>query len=787
MEYKLLDIAYGALLHDIGKFYQRTMPVSDLSDTELMVTPFNKKGGYYTHLHSGYTSRFLNQYLGMYNELERMVSEHHIYTNEHVHEIIQQADRIASAIDRQDEESDSESINRRGSFIKARLHSVLGEVDFGKEKEYVVFPLSTLDDMDEPVRHFSEKNVSESAKEYKELFEAFIAEIEDDDILGKHVTLDAYNRMYNLLNKYLVTVPASTYENSRPTVSLFDHLKLTSAIASCLYNETCFNEKKFYMLELDISGIQSFIYQVTEGSENKRGLARALRGRSILVGIITNAIAYAFIDAFGLTQSNILFNTGGGALILLPYDDHVQDQVEALSKALRKELFSRFQTDITFVSALIALNAEELEAFQAEKAVDLKESLGRNKMRKFYDLIDHDFFYEKIDENNACRLCGRTTKHEFCAICKAVEDISYIYTHYDSFGIVYDYRGNFKGEPLRYQDRKRRAIIDLSFVQIYFIDQLDVAIMKHVYVDSINDFGIGSQKMVANSVPLDYQYDVLAFEKIISLTPSQYGDKKLAILKMDVDNLGGIFAFGLKKSDEPKKQRSISKYVTMSRLFEYFFGHELVNICQDVSRQINPDIDDSVSNQTMFYINYAGGDDLVIIGSAYSIIQLTLEIYKRFSNFTGNKNITISGGIHIQNEKRPIRFGIQEAEEALELSKSEEKNAITLIDTRVPFTQFEALLKDVNQITEMINSGAVSRTMLYNIMSNIADKSYTDFVYLVPRIQYVLYRNVGKTKNKDAYNWLLTLINSVEDNDQSVRYLELKLKLTMLFTREGNN
>ena len=32
------------------------------------------------------------------------------------------------------------------------------------------------------------------------------------------------------------------------------------------------------MLEIDISGIQSFIYQVVEGSGTKQGLAKALRG-----------------------------------------------------------------------------------------------------------------------------------------------------------------------------------------------------------------------------------------------------------------------------------------------------------------------------------------------------------------------------------------------------------------------------------------------------------------------------------------------------------------------------
>ena len=30
-KYKLIDVAYGALLHDIGKFYQRTYEKSNLS------------------------------------------------------------------------------------------------------------------------------------------------------------------------------------------------------------------------------------------------------------------------------------------------------------------------------------------------------------------------------------------------------------------------------------------------------------------------------------------------------------------------------------------------------------------------------------------------------------------------------------------------------------------------------------------------------------------------------------------------------------------------------------
>ena len=46
----------------------------------------------------------------------------------------------------------------------------------------------------------------------------------------------------------------------------------------------------------------------------------------------------------------------------------------------------------------------------------------------------------------------------------------------------------------------------------------------------------------------------------------------------------------LKYNEENRNQRSISKYVTMSRLIEFFFGHEIKNICHDVSIQVNENI-----------------------------------------------------------------------------------------------------------------------------------------------------------------------------------------------------
>ena len=777
-DYKLIDVAYGALLHDIGKFYQRTYEKSDLSKRELETTRYHKNGNYHSHLHSGYTSRFLNKYLEMNNEFEKLTSEHHhIDESEHFLNIIKKADQIASAIDRQDELKDNEAENKKGSFITARLYSVLSEVHFGKEKnDNSIFSLSTRDQMNIPDANFVRKSLKESVDEYKTLFDEFADEIEKNIYLKKRVNFIAYNYMYNLLNKYLVTVPASTYGGVKSAVSLFDHLKISSAIASCLYDKTCYDQEMFYMLEIDVSGIQSFIYQVVEGSGTKPGLSKALRGRSILVGLITNAISYAFLNEFGLTVSNILFNTGGGSMILLPYNQSIEKRVMDISKKIRKSLFDFFQTDITFVNAMLPVNKKELETFQTDKAIELKSLLGRNKMRKYQDIIDDaDFFFDKIDFNSKCNTCGRVSKSEQCFICKMVEKISQIYTKNESFGIVYDFNKTI--------DIKNIETLDLGFVRLLFINDKSYLIDDEIswYVDSINNFGFGNEIMTANDVPLDKDSNtILSFEKILKLTPEEYGDKKLAILKMDVDNLGGIFAFGLKASDEPRVQRSISKYVTMSRLMEFFFGHEIKNICREVSLKISENIDD-IKNGTMFYINYAGGDDLVIIGSAYSIVELALEIHKRFTEFTNNKNITISGGINFQNDKKPIRFGVQMAEEALSMSKNGDKNAITLLNTTVPFVEFEELLVEVKEICKFILEGKLSRTMLFNLMSNIRDKSYMEFVCLIPRIQYILYRNVKDQKLLDSMRYRLTKVKT----DIDVKYYVLILKLVMLFTREN--
>ena len=765
---KLLEYAYAGLLHDIGKFYQRTELKSNLSQQEYECSPIHKYG-YHTHIHSGYTSKFIKNNLGMENNLERASSSHHLNNLDDLDSAVRRADCIASSIDRNDEDYDDEEnhLKTRYKYLISRLNSIFYEIDFGKNRDRSYFSLDSIDDIRVPNKKIIELSKEEASAEYQKLFKRFVNEVRKDNLLYGKPTPFKYHRLYSLLYKYTTFMPASTYETDHPTVSLFDHLKLTSAIASCLSYE---KNENFYMFEFDISGIQSFIYKITEGNTLKQKVAKSLRGRSALVSLITNAITYAILNEFSLTEANIIFNTGGGGIILLPYLDDTEIRIKHVCEEIQKQLYRRFNTQLSFVYAYEKLDAKELELFKSEKALSLKVKLDEAKQQKHIHFINDKFVFEQLEERKLCQLCQDhyATKDGICDLCNEIIDISDYYTKHDQFLVLYDFDDTFQG-------KKAELIIDFGFVKLLFLERIDDDLIdseSFYYLDSVNCFECGNIKLIANMVPRNQ-----SFEEIVKMMDDKYGDQKLGILKMDVDNLGAIFAFGLKQKNDSayELQRSLSKYLTLSRLMEFFFSQRLKDICLQVSQRYT-------SYENIFYINYAGGDDLVIIGPVYAIVQLAEEIHKEFKDYVNNDNITISGGIYIQNPKKPVRFGIQYADDALELSKqTKEKNSITILDTTVSFSDYRDILEKVEKYRNYIANEKISRTNFYRIMNYINDGSIEEYYEAIPKIQYSLYRNINdETIRLEVSKDLTTIRDSLYD----LKKLVLMMKLTILFTRE---
>jgi CRISPR-associated protein Csm1 len=147
----------------------------------------------------------------------------------------------------------------------------------------------------------------------------------------------------------------------------------------------------------------------------------------------------------------------------------------------------------------------------------------------------------------------------------------------------------------------------------------------------------------------------------------------LGVLRMDVDNLGKVFIYGLNE-----KEKSFAAYATLSAQLDWFFSGYLNTIRDRYKDWIN--------------ILYSGGDDVFAVGRWDKLIEFASEIREKFHQFTSERDdISLSAGLVIVRPKFPISKAADEAGDAEAMSKkyrkpestSDDKNAFTFFGTTV--------------------------------------------------------------------------------------------------------
>lgn len=187
------------------------------------------------------------------------------------------------------------------------------------------------------------------------------------------------------------------------------------------------------------------------------------------------------------------------------------------------------------------------------------------------------------------------------------------------------------------------------------------------------------------------------------------GNTMLGILKGDVDNLGQIFALGLER-ENGKTQNSIEAQVCLSKYFDLFFSGFL---------------NDLVKNEFQTcYINYAGGDDFVIIGPWNDTIVLAKRIQKEFSDFVGNNpDITLSVGIAFCKAAFPVFAAIDQAEKLLERAKEEGKNRVCFFDTVLEWREFGEVYEAMTKVSTWVknSNSKESEKVSYQFARSLAE------------------------------------------------------------------
>jgi len=213
-----------------------------------------------------------------------------------------------------------------------------------------------------------------------------------------------------------------------------------------------------------------------------------------------------------------------------------------------------------------------------------------------------------------------------------------------------------------------------------------------------------------NKVPT-ISHQIKTFEELVD---KEANFKRLAILRMDVDNLSQLFINGFKEINENQiitDNSNFSKLATLSFQLDVFFSGYL-NV---IHRKYLDDI----------IIIYSGGDDLFAVGDWQAIIDFAEDIRNEFRNYVCNReDISLSAGIVLIDEKFPISKGAEMAGEAEKQAKNfknsagKTKNAINLFGENICWDNEFQFVKDMtNYLVWALNDQKISKGLLQKIFS----------------------------------------------------------------------
>ena len=521
----------------------------------------------------------------------------------------------------------------------------------------------------------------------------------------------------NLLGK-LAIVGTDVQAPRQPfaDVTLYDTAKMAAAKAVCKrdYADSGESETSPYLLVGgDVSGIQSYIYQVAS-----RNAAKALKGRSFYIRLLSDAVVRTLRTRLHLFRANIVYNSGGTFYLLAPNTPFVRTELSAACDDLDRKLYAA-HGNLLYV-AVDAVEISEASINHEEGSEDLptiwKNLFARRDAKKrcrFSSVIgkDYETFFSLVPYGKTIKADMELTKQQIC-LGRALYDTVAILITRSTIGLPED---AVTVEPLElgfhYTMLTRKQVMNLNGVE-------KGATLVH----------LNSKSLEKGDCSLIHEYDFYGGNTNVQKTFDELCTDgslcRLGVLRMDVDNLGYIFQLGLKPEDA-----MLERYSCLSRSFDRYFSGHLNDICQEVAPQ-------------SAIIIYSGGDDVFIVGSWEKTIELAKRIRSDFKTFTGgNPAFSISGGIAIIGDKYPVMRGAMESDEEEKKAKRHElmkgsevvvKNSLSFMGTPLNWTEELPAVEAIkNAMVSFVEAG-VPRSFLGKIirhacMADIRNHKVTNY------------------------------------------------------------
>jgi len=823
MPNNIQKIAIAAYLHDIGKLAERAnyeVSKGEYESNAMLYLPYKKEENRYTHGHAVYTAIFIEKFLPHLINAFRGDGEEYlanIAAGHHKPEtdsqwIVAIADRISSGFDRNEFENDYNKEISVKDYKKTRLLTIFeglrvdNEYKTDKLEDYQYrYPLKELSPQSIfPVEDMSVQMVdSEDAnREYRELFDSFINEIAR--LSHKDNISLWFEHFDSLFMIYASHIPAATVGYVIPDVSLYDHCRTTSAIATALYlyhkeNDTLTKEaiqdykpEKFLLVSGDFYGIQDFIF--AEGGSTNKASAKLLRGRSFYVSLLSELAAYMICREIGLESTSVILNAAGKFTILAPNTENTRVIIGRIEKEINTWLIDKFFGQVSMGFSTVEASPADFVSRDGGFASlweSLSQAVDRKKYSKF-DIINYagcvHNYLDSFDNNlGICPFCNKRpatmdakVKDEYaCRICADQVFIGENIVKNEQISIT-DVDAKLDGrkllEPIfgRYQlafptgeleEMAREGKLlkcwnigiskDGHFARNITAKFINGYVPKYEEEDLDDDRYLAGRKSDRRKEEMIEQIKVekeantpktFAHLAVKSLNFSDVkgkfkGIEALGILKADVDNLGLLFACGIRK-----ERFTISRLATMSRQMNNYFTTYIPYILK------------TEKNYKDIYTVFSGGDDLFLIGPWNRIIEFAGFLNESFKSYVcRNDNITISAGIALHKPNDPVLTLAETSEHALSMSKSNGRNRIALFGATAKWADFSELEEVKATILKWLNSGTINNAMLFRLnefieMRRREEEIKNGNVHLEDmeclkwrsRLKYTVVRNIGK-------------------------------------------
>ena len=790
-------IALGALLHDIGKVIQRAQD-----------DPTVKK-------HTKWGFEWLKEHIGDNPAINATIAHHYTKDDDYAFTsnlglIWYQADNLASA-----ERKGKEKLEEGRWHSEVSLASPFSRIRNPNNLEEKP-PINYLSLIHEGIPQVIKEEPRVTKDNYKELLRNFERDLNDPSVPKPH-SIDFLLMLYE---RHFSTVPSITMKiydglekeeirDKHPDISLYDHSKLTAAIASCMYRY--YNEKyqekwsskvllrneilevprdvhPYLLIGGDISGVQRFIYTIT----SKRAL-KSLKGRSFYIELLAEHVISTLLNELGLTRCNLIFS-GGAHFYILSYNTLSAEQaIKKVKKRIDDFLFKEFKGSLQLHLEYMEFHPDEFE--DASPIWNkLSERIEQSKKRKWSNRLEDIIKMEMPHEDcltGSCEVCFREDlpvkelrkedeELKICEPCFSQYHLGEMLTGISKkrFPVLYKL-------PFRPEDR----FIKIEDTYYQLKSGWDPLIHQNAdAVYRINDLIINHYSHPKSIfLPLGiYQHEKLGELEDASDT---FGIKRIAVIRMDVDNLGKIFSKAI-----PEGDRSFSRMASISRYLNIFFKHYLNDVVEGV--EIGDPID--VVNRNikdrgrMLSVVYSGGDDLFLIGHWLDITESSFDINRYFQRFTGNPFITISGGIAANHEKYPVYQYARDADRAEDIAKSAGKNAITLFsDVALKWNDAERVMERVKLFLTFLkhkgNHFAVTeeslpKTFFYRLLA-LSRRFNEEGVLVLPKAAYLLSRIKAQKSNIDDSLEMKEAIMNTNSNEWKIT--EAATLWTLMLMRKG--